>query len=120
MNPLPSFSLHRPRTLEEALGLLRELEGARPLAGGTDLLTLLRDGAVRAKHLVCLGSVGGLEYIREEDGEIRIGALTTHAQLLRSELIAAKAPALREAAASIGSVQIRNMGTIGGNLCNAS
>ncbi|RLI10253.1 xanthine dehydrogenase family protein subunit M [Candidatus Bathyarchaeota archaeon] len=120
MRPIPSFSLHRPKTLSEALELLQALEDARPIAGGTDLLVLLRDGAVSAKHLIDLGGVHELQYIREENDEIRIGAATTHAQLLRSELIAEKTPLLHEAAASIGSVQIRNRGTLGGNLCNAS
>jgi len=120
VRPLPSFSLHRPGTLREALELLQSLEEARPIAGGTDLLVLLRDGAIRAKHLVDLSPVEELRFIRETDGEIRIGPLTTHSKLLRSELIAEKAPVLREGAMSAGSVQIRNMGTVGGNLCNAS
>jgi len=120
MRPLPTFRLHRPETLGEALELLGSLEGARPIAGGTDLLVLLRDGAIQARHLVDLGRVEELRYIREEDGAIRIGAATTHAQLLGSELVAAKAPVLQEAAAFMGSVQTRNTGTLGGNLCNAS
>jgi len=120
MRLLPSFSLHRPRTLREALELLRDLDEAKPFAGGTDLLLDLREGVCQAKHLVDLGRVEELRYIREADGKIRIGAMTTYTQLLRSELIAANVPVLREAAACVGSVQTRNMGTIGGNLCNAS
>lgn len=120
MRPLPSFSLHRPGTLRETLELLRDLEEAKPLAGGTDLLLDLREGACLAKHLVDLGRVEELRYIREDNGQIRIGAMSTYTQLLRSELIAANAPVLREAAACVGSVQTRNMGTVGGNLCNAS
>jgi CO/xanthine dehydrogenase FAD-binding subunit len=120
VKPLPNFSLHRPRTLEETLELLAEHEGSRLMAGGTDLLILLREGDVRAEHLIDLGSVEELRYIREDGGTVHIGAATTHDQLLNSEIIAAKAPILGEAVASIGSVQIRNRGTIGGNLCNAS
>lgn len=120
MKPLPNFNLHRPRTLKEALMLLEELEGSRPIAGGTDLLVLLREGDVSVEHLVDLGNLIELSYIREDGGTVHIGAATTHHQLLKSEFIAAKVPMLREAVASIGSVQIRNRGTIGGNLCNAS
>ncbi len=120
MRPLPSFSLHRPETLREALELLKSLEGARPIAGGTDLLILLRDGAIQAKHLVDLSKVMELRYIREADSSIHIGSMTTHSQLIRSELIAEKASVLRESAMSMGSPQTRSRGTVGGNLCNAS
>lgn len=120
MRPFPHFSLHWPRTLKEALELLQKLDEAKPIAGGTDLLIDLREGACEVKHLVDLGGVEELRYIREDGGQIRIGSRTTHTQLLRSELIAAKAPVLKEAVSSVGSVQIRNMGTIGGNLCTAS
>jgi len=120
LKPLPSFSLHRPKTLKEALELLEKLEQAKPVAGGTDLLLLLRDGACKAKNLVDLSLIDELKYVEEGDGEIRIGAATTHNSLLQSSLIAEKAPALRDACAGIGSAQIRNLGTMGGNLCNAS
>lgn len=120
MRPLPIFNLHRPETLREALELLQSLEGARPIAGGTDLLILLRDGAIQTKHLVDLSQVGELRYIREADGVIHIGSMTTHSQLIRSKLIAEKASVLRESAMSTGSIQTRNRGTVGGNLCNAS
>ncbi|MCJ7572757.1 xanthine dehydrogenase family protein subunit M [Candidatus Bathyarchaeota archaeon] len=120
MKPIPSISLHRPETLEKALKLLGELEGARPIAGGTDLLINLREGACNAKRLVDLGLVKELRYIKEDDGMIRIGSTTTFAQVVASKLIKAKAPVLSEASSLVGSVQIRNMATIGGNLCNAS
>lgn len=120
MRPLPPFILHIPGTIEEAFELLASLEGARPIAGGTDLLVLLRNGAIRAGHLVDLSRVKELRYIQEEDSVIRIGAATTLTKLLGSELIAEKAPVLQEATSSMGSVQIRNMATLGGNLCNAS
>ena len=87
MRPIPSFSLHRPEKLKEALGLLDELEDSKPIAGGTDLLIDLREGACKAKHLVDLGLIKELRYIREDNGMIRIGAMTTHAQLVASELV---------------------------------
>lgn len=120
MKPLPEFELHRPDTLKEALELLVELEGSKPIAGGTDLLLLLRDGTIRSRHLVDLQGIEDLLGIRMVDGEVRIGAMTTLTKLIKSELIAEKAPVLRDAAACVGSVQTRNQGTLAGNLCNAS
>ena len=120
MKPIPNFSLHRPETLEEALKLLSELEGSRPIAGGTDLLIGLREGDCKAKHLVDLGLIKELRHIREDDGIIRIGSTTTLNQVVESQLIKAKVPILSEASSLVGSVQIRNLATIGGNLCNAS
>jgi carbon-monoxide dehydrogenase medium subunit len=120
MKPIPCFSLHRPETLEEALKLLSELEGSRPIAGGTDLLMDLKKGDYKAKHLVDLRLVKELRYIRGDEGMIRIGSTTTVAQVVESRLINAKAPVLSEASSSLGSVQIRNLATMGGNLCNAS
>lgn len=120
MKPLPALSLHRPRTLNEALKLLNELEDAKPIAGGTDLIPTMREGALRVRNLVDLTMIEALRGIWEKAGEIYIGAATTLSQLERSKIIAERAPALWAAATSIGSVQIRNLGTIGGNLCNAS
>jgi len=120
MRPLPRFRVHRPKILEEALELLATLEKAKPIAGGTDLIPLMREVEVEVEHLIDLGGIGELRFIEEEDGYIRIGATTTLSDLVDSTLIASKAPALWEAASSMGSVQIRNRGTIGGNLCNAS
>lgn len=120
MKPMTSFSLHRPKNLEEALKLLSELEGSKSIAGGTDLLIGLREGDCKAKHLVDLGLVKELRYIREDEGMIHIGSTTTLAQVVESRLINTKAPVLSEASSLLGSVQIRNLATIGGNLCNAS
>jgi len=120
MRPLPRFRVHRPKSLEEALELLATLEKAKPIAGGTDLIPLMREVEVEVEHFIDLGGIGELRFIEEGDGYIRIGAATTLSDLVDSTLIASKAPALWEAASSMGSVQIRNRGTIGGNLCNAS
>ncbi len=120
MKLLPSFTLHRPISLNEALKLLSKLEDSKPIAGGTDLLIDLKEGAYKAKHLVDLGLIRELGNIREANGLIHIGSTTTHAQLVASEIIKAKAPVLGEAASLVGGVQIRNRATVGGNLCNAS
>jgi CO/xanthine dehydrogenase FAD-binding subunit len=120
MNPVPQINLHRPVTLNEALGLLAELKSAKPIAGGTDLLSELRSGASNLCDLVDLGLIKELNYIREENGRINIGAMTTHGKIAASPLLKLKASVLCEAASLIGSVQIRNLATVGGNLCNAS
>ncbi|MGB9622393.1 MAG: FAD binding domain-containing protein [Candidatus Bathyarchaeia archaeon] len=120
MKPLPIFQIHRPHTINEALKMLSELENAKPIAGGTDLLPFLRDRVVEAKHLIDISLIPELRGIKEEENEIRIGAATKIREVEKSRIIFEKAPVLCDAASSIGSPQIRNLGTIGGNLCNAS
>ncbi len=119
MKPLPRFNYHAPTSLAEALSLLATLDEAKPFAGGTDLVPLLRDAACRPNNLVDLNRVAELSYIREDSGFICIGATATHAQVAASP-ITAKAPALVDAVSWIGSPQVRNRATIAGNLCNAS
>jgi len=119
MNLIPDLEVHRPVSLGEALKQM-EAPGAKPLAGGTDLIIDLREGACEARTLVDLTRVKELDYIRESEGMIRIGAMTHHTDLMTSGLIKTKAPVLSEAASLVGSVQIRNLGTVGGNICNAS
>lgn len=120
MKPLPKFMLHRPNSLEEALDLMAELDLPKPIAGGTDLIPLLHEAESGPENLVDLNGIEQLSYIKEEDGRVSIGAATTHSQLLSSEIIASNSPALHDAISILGSVQIRNRGTLGGNLCNAS
>ena len=120
MKPMPSFKYHQPKTLGEALEQLNTLELAVPFSGGTDLLSSMREGVCKPDNLVDLNNVPELNYIREEDGYIKIGATVTHNQLVASPLIKVKGHALHDAAINLGSPQIRNRGTIAGNLCNAS
>lgn len=120
MNLIPDVEVHRPKSLEEALRYVQELPDAKPLAGGTDLIIELREGACEARNLVDLTHVKELDYIRESGGMIHIGAMTHHTDIVTSDLIKSKAPVLSEAAHLVGSIQIRNLGTIGGNICNAS
>jgi len=119
MRPLPKFQYHAPKTLAEAVELMNTLDNAKPVIGGTDLVPLLREAACRPSHLVDLNNVAELNYVREEDGFICIGATTTHSQVAASELMR-KAPAVVDAVSRIGSPQIRNRGSVAGNLCNAS
>ena len=114
---LPKFSYVRPTSLDEALTHLSS-EGARPHAGGSDLLGCMRDGVFEAQKLVSLSALRELQGIRQgSDGGLRIGALTTVAAVARNPLVQERYAALAQAAAEVASPQLRNQGTIGGNLC---
>ncbi len=108
-----------PRTLDEALRLKAEHPAARPIAGGTDLLVELNFDRTRPDAILNLAEVAELRGFAEEDGELRLGAGLTYAEAMRSPL-AERLPALAEASRTVGSPQIRNRGTIGGNLGTAS
>ena len=114
----------RPESLKEALVLLAEHgKEAGILAGGTDLLVQLREEAKRwqdLKVLVDISHIKELRSIREKEGTVHIGALVTHSDLEKSPLLRKTAPFLCEAAFQVGSPQIRNRGTIGGSIANAS
>lgn len=109
-----------PPSLEEALAMLKECQGqARVIAGGTDLIIQLKKKEVTAKCLVDVTKLDELKGIELEDDFIRIGACVTHQELASSALIRERAAALVEGASQVGSPQIRNMGTVGGNIVNA-
>ena len=117
-----AFTYERPTTLAQAMDLL-EAHGpaARPLAGGTDLIIRLWDGTVRATTVVDLKRIPELRPgIREEAGRLTIGATTVMTDIAADELVRRHFVALAEAATVVGSVQIRNRATLGGNICNAS
>ncbi len=108
---------HRPSTLTEALELKSRLKDKGVfLAGGTDLVVGVAKGRLSVEHWIDLSGVPGLSYVREEGEELAIGPLATHAMLERS----AFAPALAQAARTVGGPAIRNRGTIAGNLGTAS
>lgn len=116
------FLYARPETLDEALGLLRE-HGARArlLAGGTDLLVRLRLGHVTPDVVIDLKRAAGLPCdIVETEGCLRIGARVLMREVVQDARVRRHFPALVEAAAVVGSVQIRNRATLAGNICNAS
>src|SRR5438876_10902557 len=100
------FEYSAPKTLDEALGLLAE--GAKPLAGGMSLIPMMKLRLAAPEHLVDLGRVKELNYIREEGGALHIGARATHHEVESSALLRAKCPLLAETASHIGDVQIRN------------
>ena len=119
--PAAAPGYYRPRSLEEALEILAQRPGeARPVAGGTDILVKAKDGVVSRDALFDLGAVPELRGIEERDGHLWIGAGTTHTEMMRSALVARHVPALPAACAVVGGPQIRNRGTLGGNLANAS
>ncbi len=107
----------RPRHLSEALALLEEYRGeARIIAGGTDLLIQIRKKEANPRVLIDITQIPDLDRIKGEEGLIKIGALVTHHQIAVSPLIREKAGALSQGASWVGSPQIRNLGTVGGNI----
>jgi carbon-monoxide dehydrogenase small subunit/xanthine dehydrogenase small subunit len=114
-------SMFRPRSLDEALELLAQRPGElRPLAGGTDALVKAKDGLLDYASFFDVSGLRELREIEEHNAFVRIGAAVTHSELIGSPLVARYAPALPHACAVIGGPQIRNRGTLGGNLANAS
>jgi len=119
---MEAFDYIRPTSLAEACDALREGGGeAMPLAGGTDLLVQMKQGDRRPATLVSLRDVPELRYVRlADDGSLAIGAATTLSDVENASELRKSFPAIAEAASWIGSVQVRDRGTIGGNLCNGA
>jgi CO/xanthine dehydrogenase FAD-binding subunit len=121
MRPLTGFQYKGARTLEEAWEAAARYPGeARYLAGGTDLLVQLKKGNLRTPLLISLKRVRHLSGVTVVGDWVHIGSLTPVEDLARSEVLKRRSPLLPLAAAQLGSRQIRNMATLGGNLCNAS
>ncbi|MGH7798062.1 MAG: FAD binding domain-containing protein [Candidatus Binatia bacterium] len=116
------FDFYQPATLHEASRLLKDNgPGGRFLAGGTDLVIALKEKGLLPKYVVDLKKLPGLAGIRENtDGSISIGALTTMRDVEISPVVVEKYPFLAQSAAEVGSIQIRNRATIGGNMANAT
>src|SRR5438270_10898797 len=113
---LPVFSYHRPKTMAEALQLLHELQpDVMLVAGGTDLLPNMKRKLFTPKHVIGIGHLDELSYVRPNSGGFHIGAATPLDVLEHSSALGASYPALVKAAASISTPQLRNAGTIGGN-----
>jgi carbon-monoxide dehydrogenase medium subunit len=114
-----AFDYHRPASLDEAVALLaRYGDGAKVLAGGMSLLPLLKLRLGSFAHLVDIGRVPGLEYVKEDGGFLKIGAATRQATLERSEVVRTRYPTLADAVPLIADPLVRNRGTIGGNVAN--
>jgi carbon-monoxide dehydrogenase medium subunit len=115
-----SFDYHAPASLSEAIALLQQHgDDAKVLSGGQSLLPLLKLRVGTAGHLVDIGRIPGLEYIKEEDGFLRIGGRTRESALERSELVKTKYPILYDTALVIADPLVRNRATVGGNLAHA-
>src|SRR3954468_17171515 len=114
------FDYLTPATLDEALALLAQhADDAKILAGGHSLIPAMKLRLAMPAVLIDIGRIRDLAYIREEGGQIRIGAMTTHFQIEASDRLRDICPILPEAAAQIGDAQVRNRGTIGGSLAHA-
>ena len=117
---IPGIELHNASDLKEASYLLEQYGcGARALAGGTDLIVDLKQARVVCEHLVVLGEITGHDKIKLDKGKIRIGALASLATVAESPVLKKHLPALSDAAATMATPQVRNMGTIGGNVAMA-
>jgi aerobic carbon-monoxide dehydrogenase medium subunit len=114
------FEYQVPDTLQEALSLLaQDPDGSKVLAGGHSLIPAMKLRLAQPQRLIDIARIRDLSYIREEGDQILIGATTTHYQLESSELLRTICPLLPECAGSIGDVQVRNKGTIGGSLAHS-
>jgi len=112
-----SFSYHRPKSVQEAVGLLAKLgDDGRALAGGHSLIPMMKLRLATPANLVDLAGIAELKGARSDGNDIVIGAMTTQHELIGSELLAAKIPLLREVALQIADPQVRYVGTLGGNV----
>ncbi len=114
------FEYHAPSSVDEALALLQQHgEDAKVLAGGHSLLPMMKLRFAAPPHLIDLNGIDELRGVCEDGGDLVIGAMTTENQLIASDLLAAKCPLLPEAARQIADPQVRNRGTVGGDVCHA-
>jgi len=114
---LPQFKLLRPRTLDDARSLLAKHSNARIVAGGTDLIPSMRQKLFEPLYVLDIRRIAELKGIRQQGSGVEIGALTSLTTIEHSDLLRRRYPVLTEAAATVASPLLRNMGTIGGNIC---
>ena len=117
---LSSLTLHRPRSLNAALVMLRDDDALMPIAGCTDVMVGLHFGTAPQREFLDLWGLDELRGIRVVKDALRIGALTTYTELIASPLVRKRVPMLVAAAKEVGGAQIQNRGTLGGNIANAS
>ncbi|MCX5811839.1 MAG: FAD binding domain-containing protein [Proteobacteria bacterium] len=116
---MKAYEYYKPQTIQEAIDLMEGLEDARFIAGGTDVLVLLRQTKIAPKNLISLRNIKDLTNIEGGDG-LWIGGGATHSDIVKNVFIRQYYSALYDAASNLGSRQIRNVATIGGNICNAA
>lgn len=113
------YDYHKPGTIEEAVSLMATLDGAQYIAGGTDVMVLIRQKKVNPKNLISIRNIKDLAYIDTAKG-LKFGAATTHSDIDGHEIIKRAYSALTDATSHLGSWQIRNVATVGGNICTAA
>jgi len=114
-----SFDYHAPATVAEAVALLGRHPGAKLLAGGHSLIPAMRFRLAQPETLIDLNRIPGLDYVREEDGRLAIGALTREVAIEDSALVRTRYPLLADTSAVVADPLVRNRGTVGGNLAHA-
>ena len=117
---LPEFTFHQPVSVYDALNLLESGSNAVVMAGGTDLLVEMKKGLRKPDSIISLAKIKELRLITEDKNNLYIGSGVLHNEIISSPLVCKFLPGLAEAASKIGSEQVRNMGTIGGNICTAA
>ncbi|MEG2118849.1 MAG: FAD binding domain-containing protein, partial [Pseudoflavonifractor sp.] len=118
---MKQFDFHSPQTISSALALLAQYgSDCSVIAGGTDIVIALNARASEVGHLININQIDALRYIKHEDGLVKIGPLTTFTELENDPYVKEHLKALYDTAVHVGSPQIRNLGTIGGNVVNAS
>jgi carbon-monoxide dehydrogenase medium subunit len=114
-----SFEYYRPGTLPEAVALLEQHgDAAKILSGGQSLIPMMKIRLARPEYLIDINQIAGLQYIKEENGYLKIGGLTREADLEASDLIRSKYPIILDTASMIADPQVRNLATVGGNLAH--
>ncbi|MBV9230215.1 MAG: FAD binding domain-containing protein, partial [Chloroflexi bacterium] len=117
--PAP-FDYHTAKTVDEAIALLQQYgDEAKVLAGGHSLIPAMKLRLSQPGHLVDIGRIDGLSYIRDESGNVAVGAMTTYTTLSRSDLLRRHFALLTDAASVIADQQVRNRGTIGGSIAHS-
>ena len=117
---MSKFTFLQARGIEEAIALSQRYgEESRYVAGGVALMQFLRLGLLQFKYLISLNEIPDLRGVKEEKGWLRIGALATHREVEKSDLVAARNPLLHQVFHSVAFPRVREMGTVGGNLCHA-
>ncbi len=115
----PSFEYLRPTTIPEAIAFLQQYgDEAKILSGGQSLIPMMKFRIARPAYLVDINRIAGLDYIKEEDGQVKIGGLTREAELERSPVIRSRFPIIIDTARVIADPQVRNLATVAGNLAH--
>ncbi len=117
---ISDFKYHKPKSLSEAYSILEACTNAAPIAGGSDLLVEIKQGKRNFDDIISLNHINELNIISEDEKNVYIGSTVTFDQISKSKIILANIPALAQAVSTIGTHQVRNTGTVGGNLCTCA